>query len=148
MANYPTFKLYDVLGTTLIYEFECVTNITPGILEDDTVSFVQHNSLRSNGSITKKGGKQAYEITIDFYLKAQGNTDAEKYDSLIVQEKAIRSAIATDTRYILKIDTSSTTTEDIKVKRFFDVEFPIPTSGQKKVNSSRGTIRFLARCWN
>lgn len=145
-TSFPKFRLYESDGVTLVYEFTNVTDMNPPIFEDDTKDFIIHSGLRGNGDITAPGGSSSYDLTLSFVLISQGSTDQEKYENLVSQVQAIKTAIPTGDHFILKIDKSSSTTEDIKVIRYSRLDLPIP-SGQKMVNYQRVNITFLAKSY-
>lgn len=140
MAGFPTFKLYETDGITLVYEFDCVIDLQP-IIADDSTDFVVHKGLRGHGGINVNGSKNTYDTTITFYLKAIGDTDQEKYISLRDQIDEIIDAIPTGTRFLLKVDKDLSNTETRRVVRYSRIDSPLG-QGQKMLNSATINITF------
>ncbi len=139
-VSFPRMRLYASNGSTLIYEFENVLNWDPDPFQDPS-TFVEHESLRGQGSIISNGSNASWDFSLEFYLKADG------YEALMALKKAIRDTIIKNTKYILKIDlTSGGSTIDLKVKRLVTISFPI-TGDKKATDSRRGTIQFKVDCW-
>ena len=84
-------------------------------LGGNTPSSVILTNLRSQGEIIIPGGDKAYD------LKITGRLSADNYTNLVSTWKSMENAIKTNTPYYLKIDTSQTTTDDIKVMRILPI---------------------------
>src|SRR3972149_1654501 len=123
-GTYPRFRLYQNNGKTLVYEFDNVLSI-----EDwqDPFNFVEHASLRGQGSIISEGSTNAWDLPISFLLTG------DDYQDLSTQISSLLSTIAKNTQYILKVDTSPSTTKDYKIKRLGSFEFPL-NNQKKRVN--------------
>lgn len=134
----PSHKIYASNGTSLIYTIEDVVRRNPA-LSVDVPDFVEHENLRSAGSIIIPGGNQSYNISL--YARLTG-TD---YSDLMTNLQTLQSTIAVNIHYYLKIDTSDSTTDDIKVMRQSEIV----------VDPSRGnlnkflyfTVTFRADSW-
>lgn len=137
-GSFPRFRLYDETGTSLIYEFEKVTDES-GIFQDPE-TFVEHTSLRGQGSIIAEGSDAPRDITLTFLL-----IDND-YEALVAQINALSTTIVKNTKYILKVDLTASTTKDIKVKRLEPMQFPI-TRRQKRVTLQDVLITFRAGSW-
>jgi len=110
MAWVPSHKVYQSDGVTLKYTIEDVIRREP-MLNISVPDFVEHQNIRSAGSIIIPGGNQPYDITIYARLAASN------YEGLMTAFESIQTLIAVNTNYVLKIDKSSTTTEDVNVMR-------------------------------
>lgn len=124
MAWIPSHKIYQSNGTTLVYTIANVISREP-VLSSDVPDYIEHTSLRSAGSIIIPGGNQPYDITIYARLAASN------YTNLMASITSLQSSIAVNTRYYLKIDKSSTTTDDIKVMRLQPIRID---TGRGKLN--------------
>lgn len=138
-SGFPRFRLYQSNGTTLVYEFENVVDDT-GSFTDPT-DFVEHTSLRGQGSIIIEGSEQPFDITLNFVLTG------EDYEDLVAQMDSLNSTIDKFTKYILKIDLTISTTKDYKVMRLQAFEWPLDFR-QKRVKLQRGIITLRANCWS
>lgn len=140
-STFPTFKLYAENGVTLIYDFENALDWGDSPFQDPK-TFIEHTSLRGQGSIIAEGSDSAWDFPLEFYLTA------DDYESLVALMSALPTTIARNTRYILKIQlTSGGSTEDLKVKRLTPIRFPI-TTNRKVTQSQRGFIIFRVDSWS
>lgn len=141
-SGFPTFKLFANNGTTLIYDFENVLDWGDGIFSDPK-TFTEHKSLRGQGSIISEGSDDSWDLTLEFYLNADG------YESLIVLMNSVKNTIVFNTQYILKVQlTSGGSTEDLYVKRLSSIRYPISGRTKKKVTQSqRGFITLRVLSW-
>lgn len=114
MSWHPTFKLYASNGTSLIYFIENV--ITTNYPQDNPVS-VQLTNLRSSKGIIIPGGEKPWELTIRGVLIGTDYTDLQSKIS------SLKSSIACNTPYVLKIDISQITTDDLNVMRVAPITF-------------------------
>jgi len=116
MSFTPTFKLYDYTGVTLLYTFEAVqrTNI-PG---QDTNHSIIIEGIRAKGCLVIGAGQVASDITI------QGIFVEDNYEALVVKMDAIKTAIAFNTRYKLRLDKTIATYYEYNVKRIEPIDFP------------------------
>lgn len=136
MSWKPTFKLYQSDGLTLQYTFSNIIEIQGW--PNDNPDFVEHTNLRSQGSIIIPGGDKAYEI------KLRGVLQSTNYTNLTTAIFTLKSSIANNTRYVLKLDKSSTVTDDIKVIRIQSITFDGPVVRNKW---QYYTVTFLANSW-
>jgi hypothetical protein len=136
MTWYPTIKLFASNGSTLVYTFEHVLDL-PDWPNDNPSSIVLDN-LRSQGAIVLPGGNKAYKLTL------KGVLSKADYNALIIAMASIKSSIVANTPYVLKIDTSISTTDNINVKRILPISWEGPT---RKTKIQYYTIEFLAGCW-
>ena len=144
MSSFPRYRIYDSTGTSLIYDFECVTNSDDF---KDPCNFVEHQSLRGIGSIIIEGSQSAWDLPIDFVLIGTGSTDAEKYESLVSQMQSLQTTIEKFTKYIFKIElTQGGSTLDYKVKRIESFTFPLD-SNTKRVNIQRVNLVLRVNSW-
>jgi len=139
-GTFPRFILYASNGTTPVYEFEYVLDYGDGIYQDP-ITFAKHNSLRGQGSIISEGSAEDWELPLEFYLKG------DDYEDLIAKQSTIQTTILKNTKYVLKVDLTPTTTKALKVKRLSPIRFPITNQKNKVVTSQRGFITFLVDAW-
>ena len=138
-GTFPRFRLYDSTGVSLIYEFENVLDWgdSPFL---DPITFSEHTSLRGQGSIISEGSQAPWDLPLIFLLIA------DDYEALVALMNALPSTIANNTSYVLKIDLTSSTTKDLKVKRLEPIQFPVPRK-KKVITYQRGTINFRVNAW-
>ncbi len=140
-ATFPRFRLYQSDGTTLVYEFESVTNWgnSPFI---DAITFTEHTSLRGQGGIISEGATAPFDFSLEFLLTG------DDYEDLVDQMNSLPSTILNNTKYVLRIDlTSGGSTKDLKVKRLTPILFPITSTSKKVVNFQQGNITFRVDVW-
>lgn len=110
MAFVPSAKIYNSDGVTLVYNLGNMLD-AENWPNDEEPNQVQLSNLRSQGEIIIPCGSASFDITLTCRLTASN------YTALITAWNLLQTTIATQTNYYLKIDTSSTTTDDIKVQR-------------------------------
>lgn len=138
-GTFPRFRLYNNTGITLIYEFDKVTNWGDSPLLDPE-TFVIHESLRGQGGIVPEGSTTHWDLPLTFRLIK------EDYENLIAEMQNVKNTIALNTKYILKIDLTTSTTLDLKVKRLESIRFPL-VNRQKVVKHQTGIIIFKVNVW-
>lgn len=139
----PTYKLYASNGVTLIYNFEFVIDDGAGSPFFNPKNYVEHSSLRGQGSYISEGSLSAFDLPLTFLLQGSGNSTEEKYEDLAAQINALDTTIAFNTPYILKVElVIGGTTKDIKVKRLQDFSFPLD---RKKKRTSIQTVNVVFR---
>ncbi len=139
-ATFPRFRLYQSDGTTLVYEFALVLNWgnSPFL---DPITFTEHLSLRGQGSIISEGSQAPFDFLLQFLLTG------DDYENLVSQMNSLPTTIITNTQYVLRIDLTTSTTKDLKVKRLSSILFPV-TNTKNKVNTfQQGNITFRTDAW-
>jgi len=131
---HPEFKLYDSTDTSLIYFIE---NVITANYPQDNPSSVQLTNLRSSKGIVIPGGLKPYTLTM------RGILIGTDYTDLTTKINAMKTAIVYNTPYILKIDTSETTQDEINVMR---VE-PIIFEEGRRTKVQYFVINLLANAW-
>lgn len=115
MTWYPTFKLFAANGSTLVYTFQYVQNITGW--PSDQPSNIEISNLRSQGSIIIPGGNKSYDIIL------QGALIGTDYSDLTADILDLRDKIVANTNYVLKLDKTVSTTDNINVMRLLPIVF-------------------------
>ena len=139
----PTFKLYSSNGVTLIYNFEFTIDDASGSPFFTPMTFIEHSSLRGQGSIISEGSLQPYDIQLTFLLQGSGDSAEDKYEDLAAQMDSLYSTIVFNTKYILKVEkVLGGATKDIKCKRLLDFSFPLD---RKKKRTSIQTVVCILR---
>ena len=133
MSAFPKFRLFDILGTTLVRELEYVTNIND---YQDPGDFVEISTTRGTGAVIIPGGDLSWNLTISFYL--MGND----YEDLTAQIQSLQSDIPKYTGFILRVDDTITTTTDYKVMRVQSIQFPVNATSKKRVTLQRVILTF------
>ena len=134
MAWHPTFKLYDSTDTSLIYFIENVITIN---YPQDNPSSVQLTNLRSSKGIIIPGGLKPYNLTL------RGVLIGTDYTDLQAKIDAMKTAIVYNTPYILKIDTSISTQDEINVMRTSSIIF----EEGRRTKFQYFNITLLANAW-
>jgi len=115
-SGFPKFRLYQTDGSTLVYEFVYVIDINDF---QDPSSFVEHTSLRGQGSIISPGSEESWDLNITFILKGVN------YADLVAQMNSLQTTIVNFTKYILKVDLTPSTTKNYKCLRLQSFQFPL-----------------------
>ena len=147
MSWKPTFKLYASDGVTLAYTFPLVINSNYAEVDND--KFIKVANGRSKGAIYIAGGKDSEPLFV------QGVLHTSNYQALVVLMNALKTAIAFNTNYYLRIDKANVTGpsgyDEYKVKRM--VRFNLPVSaggsdtGNKRVRRQDYTVTFENNAW-
>lgn len=133
-GTFPRFRLYLSDGSTLIYEFDAVTNIADN---QDPADFVEHAGLRGQGSIIIEGSNSAWNLTMSFILRG------DDYEDVTAEIQTLITTIEKFTKYILKVDiTTGGGTKDYKLMRLLPFSFPLPVDGKKRINIQRVEATF------
>jgi len=139
MPGFPTFKLYESDGVTLVYEFENVTEINDF---QDPSTFIEHTSLRGQGSIISEGDDASWDLTLTFILLD------DNYQGLSNQLNNLLSTINKFTKYILSVDYGdSGNTKDYKAMRLNSIDFPL-NNQKKRINIQTAQITFRVGTWS
>jgi hypothetical protein len=136
-GTFPRFRLYQSNGSTLVYEFDCVTSIDDW---QDPITFSEHTSLRGQGSIISEGATAPWDLNLSFILTG------DDYEDLSAQINSLLSTIVKNTKYILKVDLTPSTTKEYKLKRLQSFSFPL-TDRKKRVNIQTVEATFRVDCW-
>jgi hypothetical protein len=137
-GTFPRIRLYNSTGVSLIYEFENVTDINDW---QDPITFAEHASLRGQGSIISEGSNAPWDLNMSFVLID------DDYEALVSQMSSILSTIVKNTKYILKVDLTASTTKDYKVKRLQSFVFPLNNNNKKRVNFQTVNGIFRVDSW-
>jgi len=139
MADFtPKFKLYNTgVGGTLRYTFIAVqyTNAP-----QTTGKYVEIKGQRGIGSIIIDGGTDTWELVIRGILYNEGDDD---YEDLTANIDTLEAAVVYNTPYVLRIDKTSTTYYEYKVKRVK----PISYSESFRTDMQEYEVRLLVNVW-
>jgi len=137
MAQFDVhYKLYASDGTTPVYTFPLVQSDNS---PSDPKSYVEITALRGTGSIIIPGSTQPWDLTIEFML------EADDYEALIAAMDSVVSTIALQTKYVLKIDRTSSTTKDYNVMRLQPITFIDDNNFRNTLQ--RVSITLRVNCW-
>lgn len=115
MTTFPVrYKLYDSAGTGLLYTF---TYIQSDNSPQDPQDFVEITGLRGVGSVIIPGSVQPWDLNLRFFLQGVD------YQDLIAKMDLLQTTIQMQTRYVLKIDRTSSTTKSYNVMRLVPISF-------------------------
>lgn len=136
-SGYPFFKLYQSNGTSLVYTFENTLSIDDF---QDPFTFSEHTSLRGQGSIISEGSDAPWDMNISFMLTG------DDYDDLVSQMNSLLTTIAKNTKYVLRVDLTPSTTKIYKVKRLQSFAFPLENR-KKRVNFQTTNLILRVLSW-
>lgn len=111
MSWNPTIKIYNSNGITLVYTISDILVPIDGWPNTNNPSSIALSNNKSQGEIIIPSGNLAYDVTI------RGRLTAGSYANLITAFSTLQSTIAANTKYYIKIDTSESTTDDLKGMR-------------------------------
>lgn len=113
MSWTPSFKLYDEAGSGLIHTFEAVqfTNAPQTVK-----NFLTMEGIRAKGCLVTENGEACWDLVI------RGVLVEDDYQALITKIDALES-IALNTKYVLKIDKTPSTTYEYNVKRITPIAY-------------------------
>lgn len=135
MAIVPTYVIWNSTETGIIYTIPFVQSDNS---PQDPGKFVELNSFRGQGNIIVAGGNSApWDLVLDFVIQG---TD---YENLIAKMDTMESSIAKNTKYVIKIGRTSTTTKDYNVKRID----PIVWGEDRRTTIQHGTITLKVNAW-
>lgn len=136
MAIVPTYVVWNETESAEIFTIPFVqADNSP----QDPGKFVELNSFRGQGSIVVDGGNTApWDLILDFVLQG---TD---YEDLIAKMDAVGDTILKNTKYVIKIGRTISTTKDYKVKRIEPVVF---RPNERRLTIAHGTITFRVASW-
>ncbi|MFA5048513.1 MAG: hypothetical protein WC516_05830 [Patescibacteria group bacterium] len=138
MAWNPSARLYNSDGITLIYTISDILMPIDGWPNTNNPASIILSNAKSQGEIPIPIGNLAYDITI------RGRLTAGSYTNLITAFTTLQSTIAANTHYYLKIDTSESTTDAIKVMRLQSIN---PFNTDNWVSWCYYAITFRANSW-
>lgn len=138
-GSFPRFRLYESDGVTPVYEFENVTDINDF---QDPSTFIEHVSLRGQGSIISEGSNEPWDLNLTFIL--QGND----YEDLASQINSLVSTVTKFTKFVFKVElTSGGSTKDHKVMRLTSFQFPL-NNRKKRVNFQTAQLTLRVDSWS
>jgi len=136
MSFVPTFKIYQANGSTPVVTIPYVQNINDSDAPYDKAII---EGLRGVGAIVIPGSAKAWTLVIDFIILG------DDYTELISNISSIDTSIVMFTPYVLKIDTSVSTTKDINIKRVGPIKINNPDDYRNGI--AECSIEFIANCW-
>ena len=135
MTWHPRFRLYAADGTTLVYEFLYIQNISGW--QSDNPSNIEISNLRSQGSINIPGGDKSVDLTL------RGILIANDYEALTTLIFALNAAVLNNTNYVLKIDKSPSSSDSIRVKRVIGIDW----EDSQRVTMQKYIVTFRTLSW-
>ena len=133
MAFVPTFKLYDK-DDNFLYMFPIVqyTNAPQPITKSVVIE-----GLRGQGAIIIPGSTGSWDLVI------RGVLTGDNYEAITAKIDALESAVAYNTRYIIKIQKSAGQNYEYKVKRVEQIEYP----ENLRTDSQEYIIKLKTEAW-
>ena len=114
MSWVPTFQLLASNGTTPVYTFDYIINRN---YPNENPRHIALTNNRGVGEIIIPQGKGAWDYLLEGVLLASF------YSALETKKASLLSTVLTNTRYVLRVDTSPTTYADFKVMRLSSIEW-------------------------
>ena len=139
MAFVPKFTLRSADNSTEIYRFPAVQNTNLPQTPRDTVTI---SNLRSKGAIVIDGGIKSFVANLDFVLWAESG----EYEDIMALIDALENAIPVNTPFILRMDKTSSTYYEYKIKRIVPFEY-LGVEQDLRLARQRVTARFLCNAW-
>lgn len=137
MSIVPTYVIWNQTETAEIFTIPFVQSDNS---PQDPAKFVIKDSGRGQGHIIIPGGtKASWDLIIGFVLQG---TD---YDNLIAQMDAIETTIVKNTKYVIKIGRTVSTTKDYKIKRTNPIDWRDDTNRRRTIQ--HGIITFDVNSW-
>ena len=134
----PRFKLYNSNGVTLEHTFEAVQRTNA---PQSPYRYIQIDGVRGKGALIIPAGTPSWELEIEGLIYIDGAT--EGYEELIVKIDTMEDDITLDTNYYLRIDKTSSTYYEYKVRRLE----PILWEESLRTDIQRYLVRFLVNAW-
>jgi hypothetical protein len=134
MTWFPKYKIYASDGLTLIYTFNAVTKDNS---PQDPKKGYEVEGSRGQGSIHVPGSDASWDLSLRFHLHA---TD---YQALIALMDSIQSTITMNTKYVLTIDRTPSSTVSYHVMR----KQPISWEDERRTTYQFGTMTFRVNSW-
>ena len=139
MAFVPKFTIRSADNVTQLYQFSAVqsTNLPQTVRDTITIS-----NQRARGAVVIDGGIKSFEAKIDFVLWS----DSLDYEDISAQIDTLETTIPINTPFILRMDKTSTTWYDYKIKRLVPFDYQdVPTD--KKIGRQKVSATFLTDSW-
>lgn len=134
MVWVPQYKIYASDGLTLVYTFNFVQTDNSPQTSKKSVIISGH---RGNGDIVVSGSDASWDITLGFCLVASN------YQALIALMDSMETTILPNTKYILKIDRTPSTTKNYNVMLLSAIEW----EPSKRTKVQKGHITFKINSW-
>jgi len=135
MSFVPKFKLYDSTGISLLYTFPVIQESNHPHTSSKAVEI---ESQRGKGSIIIDGGQESWDLTF------RGVLSADNYEALVPIQDALDAVVALNTPFIMKIDKTSTTAYEYKIKRILPITWGTTNF---RNNFIEFTITLRVNCW-
>lgn len=136
MSWVPKYKVYENDGLTLVHEFEAVTRDSGS--PSDPAKSSEIEGIRGVGSLTVTGSGASWDLTLRFHIRG------DDYEDLIAKMDDLNDTIAINTKYVLKIDRTSSTTKDYNVMRKTPIAWD---EDKRRTRFIFGTITFRVNAW-
>lgn len=133
MTWVPSYKLYQNDGLTLVYTFDAITQDNS---PKDPKKGYDVEGIRGEGLIHVGGAKASWDLILRFHLSASD------YEALIAKMDTLKDTILEDTKYVLKIDRTSSTTQNYNV-----ILRSIEWDAGRRTKYQKGTIIFSVNAW-
>jgi len=139
MSFVPRFTLRDVANSNEIYVFTAVQNTNLPQTPRETVVI---SNLRAKGSVVIDGGIKSFDAIIEFVLW----DNSGDYEAIMDLIDTLESTIPVNTPFYLRMDKTSGTYYDYRVKRLVPFNY---TDIQTDMRNYRQkvTVTFLCDAW-
>ena len=134
MSWIPSYKLYAQDGITLVYTFDAILDDNS---PQDPKKGYEVENIRGQGSIHISGSEASWDLSLRFHLSGTN------YEDVIAKMDTLKNTILMDTNYVLKIDRTSSTTQNYNVM----LKQSIAWDSGKRVRYQQGSITFRIHAW-
>jgi hypothetical protein len=136
MSFQPQIRLYNAAGDTLVYTFK--VEESPNLIPASAVGkSTEHKGPRGIGSTNIDMGVDSWDLQLECYL------NAVDYTAVTTLLNTLFSTVLPNTAYVLKIDSSVSTTWDYRVKLIQ----PINAPAKRRTGLQRYTVIFKVNAW-
>jgi len=139
MAWVPKFTLRSANNATELYTFTAVQNTNLPQTPRETVTIT---NLRAKGAVVIDGGIKPFEGIIEFVLWS----DSGEYEDIMALIDSLETTIPINTAFILRMDKTSTTYYDFKVKRLVPFNYSNVEQDQR-LYRQKVTATFTVDAW-
>ena len=139
MAFVPRFTLRSANNESELYVFTAVQNTNLPRTPRATVSI---SNLRAKGEVVIDGGIKAFDAIVDFVLW----TDSGEYEELMTLIETLESTIPINTPFILRMDKTSSTYYDYKIKRLVEFDYK-DVEQDKRLYRQKVNTTFRVDAW-
>ena len=139
MAFVPKFTIRSADNVTQLYTFPAVqsTNLPQTVRDTITIT-----NQRARGAVIIDGGIKSFEAKLDFVIWS----DTLDYEDISSQIDTLETTIPINTPFILRMDKTSTTYYEMRIKRLVPFDYQDVATDQK-IGRQKVSATFLTDSW-